>query len=151
MVARSPIRYLPPKPVDHVDDFTTGRPNGQLDPFPCDMSSSLHDMDSVTWNHDFSNGGYLSLDVKPASVATRDTTLDDNAARNLISRLDTFHERARDSILSAPEPEQASMTNAYANWALHVSRDPLGGNDLHPDCTDKEITEAFGMGQSAIV
>ena len=147
---RSPVRRPSPRHAeDHVEDLFNNRHAGP-DPFPCDMSGSLHEIDSVGWNHDATHD--LCLDMKPPSVATSHSTLDANAARSLISRLDTFHEHARDSIMSAPEPEQASLTNAYANWALHVARDPLGGNDLRRnDTMDRDISDAFDMGPSAIV
>ncbi|GKY93081.1 hypothetical protein MPSEU_000276400 [Mayamaea pseudoterrestris] len=140
-----------PKVTDNSEDFSHHRQCG-LDPFPCDMSSSLHDMDSVAWNNDHINDSLLAMDAKPVNVKpTQRNDTDDNVAQNLMSRLGVFHEHARDSILSAPQPEQASLTNVYANWALHISRDPLGGIDAQAECTDKDISDVFGMGQSAIV
>jgi hypothetical protein len=112
-----------------------------LDPFPCDMSASLQDIDSVTWKQDPTQDCLVGLVLKPPSVGTQSSDSSEEAARSLCMKLDTFHEHARDSILAAPETEQASLTNAYANWALHVAWDPLGGNDMHPtDLFDASAT-----------
>jgi hypothetical protein len=141
----SPMHETSQYPVRLADDEHLG---GDHDPFPCDLSSSLTDMDSVAWNGDPMPNNLHGLDVKPASAQNEPSSRDEVVARGLISRLDSFHEHARDSILSAPEPEQALLTNAYANWALHVARDPLGGNDMRPD---KDLSEAFQVGPSATV
>lgn len=135
--------------MEHTGDFLLDHPY-VLNSFPCDISTCLHDLDYVFCSGDETNGLLLDTDAEPP---IGNTPLNDNAARRLILGLGHFHDCVRDCILSAPEFEQAWLTNMLAMWALQVSRDPLGGTDLRSEDTEQGSTETYGtrVGQSAIV